>query len=307
MTPENAWHMWDDLGDYVKKTVSAHHGCVKDHYAGPGQAAADQAPDPQQTAGQATAARAGNRARVVRARQRYEQVQKLKAEGKRIAAIARELRLAPGTARRYFHAHSADGLAAASLAGWPSMLDDYEPDLHQRWNEGCTNIGQLHREVKALGFRGSYATVYAYLAPFKGKAAPPAVPGPPKVRHVTGWIRRRPGNLDADEQLKLKQVRAACPYLDALRGHVEEFAKMLTGRHGERLDAWIAAVRADDLPHLHAFANGLERDHAAVLAGLTLPCSSGAVEGKVGKIKFLKRLMFGRANYDLLRKMALLN
>ena len=45
----------------------------------------------------------------------------------------------------------------------------------------------------------------------------------------------------------------------------------------------------------------------AVLAGLTLPYSSGAVEGKVCKIKFLKRLMFGRANYDLLRKMALLN
>lgn len=73
------------------------------------------------------------------------------------------------------------------------------------------------------------------------------------------------------------------------------------------LDAWIAAVRADDLPHLHSFANGLERDHAAVLNGLTLPFSSGAVEGKVCKIKFLKRLMFGRANYDLLRKMALLN
>ena len=301
------WHMWDDLGDYVKKTVAAHHGCIKDHYAVLEQAAADQAPDPQQTAGQATAAHAENRARVVRARQRYEQVQKLKAEGKRIAAITRELRLAPGTARRYFHAESADELVAASLAGWPSMLDDYKPHLHQRWNEGCTNIGQLHREVKALGFRGSYATVYAYLAPFKGKAAPPAVPGPPKVRHITSWIRRRPGNLDAGEQLKLTQVRAACPHLDALRGHVEEFAKMLTGRHGERLDAWIAAVRADDLPHLHTFANGLERDHAAVLAGLTLPYSSGAVEGKVCKIKFLKRLMFGRASYDLLRKMALLN
>ena len=83
-------------------------------------------------------------------------------------------------------------------------------------------------------------------------------------------------------------MRAACPHLDVLRGHVEEFAKMLTGRHGERLDAWIAAVRADDLPHLHTFANGLERDHAAVLAGLTLPYSSGAVEGKVCKIKFLR-------------------
>jgi len=97
------------------------------------------------------------------------------------------------------------------------------------------------------------------------------------------------------------------PHLDALRGHVEEFAKMITGLRGDRLDAWIAAVRTDDLPHLHAFANGLERDHAAVLSGLTLPYSSGAVEGKVGKIKFWKRLMFGRANLDLLRKMALWN
>ena len=102
-------------------------------------------------------------------------------------------------------------------------------------------------------------------------------------------------------------MRAACPHLDALRTHVEAFAKIMTGRHGERLDAWITAARADDLPHLHTFTNGLERDHAAVQAGLTLPYSSGAVEGKVCKIKFLKRLMFGRANYDLLRKMALLN
>ena len=82
---------------------------------------------------------------------------------------------------------------------------------------------------------------------------------------------------------------------------------MITGLRGDHLDAWIAAVRTDDLPHLHAFANGLERDHAAVLSGLTLPYSSGAVEGKVAKIKFWKRLMFGRANLDLLRKMALWN
>ena len=127
------WHMWDDLGDYVKKTVAAHHACIREHYAVLEQAAADQAPDPQQTAEQATAVHAENRARVARARQRYEQVQKLKAEGKRIAAITRELRLAPGTARRYFHADSADELVAASLAGWPSMLDDYKPHLHQRW------------------------------------------------------------------------------------------------------------------------------------------------------------------------------
>ncbi|NUP41620.1 MAG: transposase [Streptomyces sp.] len=82
---------------------------------------------------------------------------------------------------------------------------------------------------------------------------------------------------------------------------------MLSGRHGEHLDDWIAAVRADDLPHLHTFASGLERDHDAALAGLTLPYSSGAGGGAVGKIKFWKRVMFGRANLDLMRKVALWN
>jgi hypothetical protein len=34
----------DDLGDYVKKTVAAHHGCIKDHYAVLKHTAAEQAP-----------------------------------------------------------------------------------------------------------------------------------------------------------------------------------------------------------------------------------------------------------------------
>ncbi len=239
---------------------------------------------------------------MVRTRQRYAQVQALKAQGKKITAIIRELGLAPGTARRYYRAESVQELVATSLAGWPSKLDDFKPHLHQRWNEGCTNIGQLHREITTVGYRGSYGTVYAYLSTFRAMAAtPPAVAAPPKVRHITSWIRRRPDNLDADEQLKLKNVLAACPHLDALSGHVKGFVEMMAGRHGDRLDAWIAAVRADDLPHLRTFADGLQRDHTAVTNGLTLPYSSGAVEGNVNRIKMLKRQMYGRANLDLLR------
>ncbi|MCW2940753.1 MAG: transposase family protein, partial [Actinomycetia bacterium] len=69
----------------------------------------------------------------------------------------------------------------------------------------------------------------------------------------------------------------------------------------------LTAVDADDLPHLRSFANGLRRDHTAVLNGLSLPYSSGAVEGRNCKIKFLKRVMYGRANLDLLRTMILHN
>ena len=303
------WHLWHNLAEHVEKTVAAHHRCVRDHYAALEQAAAaaQQVPDPGQLAAQATTAHAENRARVVQARQRYEQVQALKDQGKTVTTIMRELRLAPGTARRYYHAASADEVVAGTLTGWPSKLDDHKPFLHQRWNSGCTNIGQLHREITARGYRGSYGTVYAYLRPFKGQAAPPAVPAPPKVRHITSWILRDPATLDDDEQASLTSIRAQCPHLDALAAHVTEFAKILTGRRGEQqLDSWIAAASAGDQPDLRSFITGLKRDYQAVLNGLTLPYSSGKVEGNVNRIKMLKRQMYGRARFDLLRKRALL-
>ncbi|MGV9989135.1 transposase, partial [Streptomyces olivaceus] len=99
---------------------------------------------------------------------------------------------------------------------------------------------------------------------------------------------------------------ANCPELDALTGHVRCFAHMLTERQGERLPQWLDAVRQDDLPSLHTLAAGIDRDRDAVIAGLTLPWNSGVVEGHVNRIKMLKRQMFGRAGFALLRKRVLL-
>ncbi|MFG2359969.1 transposase [Streptomyces sp. NPDC048521] len=81
---------------------------------------------------------------------------------------------------------------------------------------------------------------------------------------------------------------------------------MLTERQGERLPQWLDAVRQDDLPSLHTLAAGIDRDRDAVIAGLTLPWNSGVVEGHVNRIKMLKRQMFGRAGFALLRKRVLL-
>ena len=145
---------------------------------------------------------------------------------------------------------------------------------------------QRHAEITARGYSGSYGTVNLYLQPFRALgAAPPPRPARPNVRDITSWMLRHPDSLDADEQLKLKQALASCPHLDATAAHVAAFAEMMTGRHGERLDAWIAAVDADDLPDLHSFTTGLKHDHDAVLAGLTLEHSSGAVEGNVNLTK----------------------
>ncbi|WP_449343327.1 ISL3 family transposase [Streptomyces rhizosphaerihabitans] len=116
------------------------------------------------------------------------------------------------------------------------------------------------------------------------------------------WILSRPETLTEIEQFRLKAVLANCPELDALTGHVRSFARMLTERRGERLPEWLDAVRQDDLPSLHTLAAGIDRDRDAVITGLTMPWNSGVVEGHVNRIKMLKRQMFGRAGFDLLRK-----
>ena len=65
--------------------------------------------------------------------------------------------------------------------------------------------------------------------------------------------------------------------------------------------------RADDQPDLHSFAGGIRRDQEAVTTGLTLPYSSGTVEGNVNRIKTIKRQMYGRARFALLRKRVILH
>ncbi|MCP9956126.1 transposase [Streptomyces sudanensis] len=156
-----------------------------------------------------------------------------------------------------------------------------------------------------LGYKGSYQRVRAYLR--KKRTSPrPVTARPPSPRTVSGWILSRPETLTEPEQLQLKTICAQCPEIDALTRHVRSFATMLTDRQGERLRAWLDAVRQDDLPSLHTLAAGIDRDLDAVTAGLTLPWSSGAVEGHVNRIKMLKRQMFGRAGFRLLRKRVLL-
>ena len=117
-----------------------------------------------------------------------------------------------------------------------------------------------------------------------------------------------PDHLAAGDAAELARLLDASPALAAAAGHVRSFAAMMTRRQGLlALEDWLTAVEAGDQPALNSFARGIRRDQQAVTAGLALTYNSGALEGKNCKIKHLKRLMYGRANFDLLRKMALLN
>ena len=112
--------------------------------------------------------------------------------------------------------------------------------------------------------------------------------------------------LTEDEHAQLRDVLEHCETLRTVNQLVGDFAGTARERHGHHLDSWIAAAHASEIPQLSRFAAGLLADYDAVRAGLTLPWSSGAVEGNVTRIKAIKRQMHGRANFDLLRRRVLL-
>jgi transposase len=291
------WHLWHNLAEGAEKTVLGHRGCLREPRAEPPTSTPAVDPVP---------AGPSEKKIVTRTIQRYAQIQQLRAQGESISAIARSLHLDVQTVRRFAHASSLEELLTKTVER-ASVLDGFTAYLHQRWNQGCTDAAVLTKELKARGYSGSDQTVRRYLRPFRhGRPTPLPGPTPPTVREVTGWIMRRPEALELEEQTRLKEILARCPHLDAASGHVAAFAEIMSGLRGDRLDGWITAVEADDLPGLRSFATGLRRDHQAVVNGLTLPYSSGAVEGNVNRIKMLKRQMYGRAKFDLLRKRVLL-
>jgi hypothetical protein len=107
------------------------------------------------------------RALVVRTRERYAAVQALRAQGKGIKPIMRELGLAKETVRRFARANSLEELLAKARDGRGQLLEPYRSYLHQRLGDGASNASQLFCEIRAQGYRGSQGTVVAYLRPFR--------------------------------------------------------------------------------------------------------------------------------------------
>nr|WP_068887176.1 transposase [Pedobacter panaciterrae] len=89
-------------------------------------------------------------------------------------------------------------------------------------------------------------------------------------------------------------------------GLVKEFRNMMKNKAGNELIGWIEEVKNSVITELRTFAKGLLTDLKAVENAISLPWSNGPVEGNVNKLKTIKRQMYGRASFELLRKRLIL-
>jgi len=299
------WHLLANLGDTIE-TIAAQHGrCWRDDPVPklPAPVPPTEVLPPSMPALPTT----GRLAR--RRHERFEQVQTLLARGMSITAIGRTLHLTRKIVGKYARASSADAASSRRLAPGPSpLLAPFLPYLNRRWQEGCENGKLLLEEIRAQGYRGSRRTLSRYVTA-RHQGAPPPQPrsAPPSPRSIAGLVLRRLDDLDAVDAHHLAEVCERCPELATTRDLARRFAAILRERQGgEAFRAWLEAVQGCGVPRLVSFAAGLRRDEAAVIAGLTLPWSSGVVEGHNTRIKLIKRSMYGRGSFALLRKRVLL-
>jgi transposase len=296
------FHLWQNLAKATEKCVAAHRACL----AGPApppaaQDGAPALPEPER-AGQPDPG--GKYAE--RTRRHHALVHGLRAEGRGLREIARHLGWNVQTVQRLDRAATWQELVDGRWKGLrPSKLDPFKPYPGQHTDASHGSISRLFHQIQALGYDGSYPLVRDYIARNR-PARQPLPPAPPTIRDVTNWLCRRPDTLTEDDTPRLNAILDRCPELQAASDQVRAFAAMITGLTGENLPQWIDTARNAGLPGIASFATGLEKDLDAVTNGLTMPWSSGPVEGRVNHIKMVKRQMFGRAGLPLLRKRVLL-
>jgi transposase len=310
------WHLLANLRQALERLLQRERGWVQ---ASRQTEASAMGPKPHEAsppgeAGPAVAApdqplRRAERLHLERRERRrgcYEQVLALRAGGMNISAIARQTGLDRRTVRHYATVEQFPEIAPRSPR--PGVLSPYLPHLVKRWEEGCHIGAQLLREIREQGYRHSRGTLSDWVARQRRKttAEVRAESGQPLSPRQASWLLvRRADELSADERAALARIRDACPPVATASILAGSFIAMVRGRHREPFESWLQAAAASEVGELKGFANGLERDQAAVMAALSLPWSNGPVEGHVNRLKLPKRQAYGRASFELLRRRVL--
>jgi transposase len=302
------WHLLQNLVEALERCLLRFRPSLKaaagigDSLVGPLPSSGEAARVPWQE--RAEAARRQRHAATV---ERYERVQALRAAGFTVLDIAQIVGASRRTVYRYL---ALDGPPERQRPHRSAhrVLAPYEPYLIRRWAEGCSNHSRLFREIRLLGYQHSARTVSLFL---KRLDEHPSLPAPaphqpgmtrvPSARHVACLLVWRKDRLPKEERDYISRLCDQEPTIALIYELAQEFAEMARERKGQAFDAWLTRATASGISELDRFARGLVEDRAAVEAGLSLVWSNGQTEGQINKLKLLKRSMYGRANFDLLR------
>ena len=297
------WHLLRNLGDAVQTVVGRKHVEVRrvaKQIAEEAVVAAAGAPlAPGAT--KPTAAEQRSRTAYARRHARYEEAARLKTAGASIKRIAVVIGAERKTIRRWLRA---GGAALWRKPRQPGGLAPYHDHLDRRWTEGCDNAAQLWRELVTLGFVGRPGTVRQWAGRRRkgelkaGSAAERVVTGEPgSARQIARQLMTE-DTLPQTEQNFVSRLLLQVPGLAECVKAAKRLNAVLRRKSKETLDK---VLNEAGNTALGSFVSSLRRDLGAVQAALELPWTTSPAEGQINRLKMLKRTMYGRAGFRLLR------
>lgn len=309
------WHLLHNLHEALVQLVDRYRKELKDVAMSIGQVsikphAGENCPG---IAKKPTKAESAQGQRRQRRMERYQEVVALHAKGVAVREIARRLRMHRRTVRLWVRRGS---LPERAISPPRRHVDYWMEYLESRWEAGCHNASALTAELKSRGYKGSYDMVRRCVAAWRQQRdgeqrlpllRPPQRPVPCDSPRSIAWALVRPAGEEETEQQKVARLfRDACPEINQGVLLTKQFQQLVTDRCASDLEDWIArSVDVGAPAEIRRFAAGLKPDLAAVKASLSLPWNNGQTEGQVNRLKRIKRQMYGRANFDLLRRRVL--
>jgi transposase len=291
------WHLLNNLMDTLLRSLERHRGTVRevrDGLEAPSRTQFVRSSDPEDS--QTLASQRTQQKRKCRL-QVYQQMVELIARGKSQAEAATRVGLSLRTVQRWM---TTGVFPERKHRVFPSHVDAFGPYLEKRFAEGCTNASQLWREIKQQDFQGNASSVWHWLRRRFGclrtaGTAPHGKRRPPLCLEHVAWLMLK---ADPQRHRYLKALYRTSPELKALGHTARGFFEMIRKRDAVAWPGWLENAMHSPLA---SFARRLERDRSAVNAALRLPWSNGMVEGQIHRLKLIKRQMYGRAGFDLLR------
>jgi transposase len=244
--------------------------------------------------------------------ERFQEARERHAEGQSIRQIGKEMRLSRGAVRRYLRQdHCPDWRPGQAR---PNRLNRFREWIDEQIQAGRDNAVDLHRELNARGFAGGYDSVRRFLTrrlAALGKTKKRAnaaqcnrVPVP-SARSLSYDLIHSPEKREAERQARVDILAGIGEPFREVLTRAEELAAMLRKRSSMPLKDWLEKAEGSAIPEMKNFAQGIRQDEAAVSAAITEKWSNGPVEGQVNRLKTIKRQMYGRAGFELLRRRVL--
>jgi len=244
----------------------------------------------------------------------YNEVQRLKAEGVSVGNLSLHLHKNYYTLRSYYHAETFPERMPGRTPH--SILSPYVDYLDQRFEAGCTSQTQLFKEIQTQGYTGSTTVVGRWLKAKRilagedpitvrtGLAITSSSTILPSNYKLSWLLVLDPDKLDEDDTKMLAHIRSDA-VIDNFYALAQDFRNLLKDRCVAAFDTWLDAADHSSLKTVRNFSKSLRDEYSFIRAALEYDWSNGQTEGQVNRLKFIKRQMYGRASFELLRQKVL--